>query len=364
MSFATGIREATDEEVDALVGPGFCEWWRANSPKPKTIQSHTEYLAAKDLELAASLQKQGLLPSTILTATQSIPVPRPAASTFQVGDKVKIMHHTGHVLATGEVIQEGPVPNPPNIQQYLVRTDSGASNWCFANTLVRLVSSTSRVLPTIGMAVKRKASGRKGIVTKVDHVAEDLAVAWNDGGGGIGAWDEFEYPFMHVAGIPIFRSDSAPGKTTVTTGTAGQVTMQGIVDAVMAVDNVVWCGVVENAAGYIHILVREDDVNNASRSEIIDAILQTKPVGVRAVGPISMNGAAFQFVTAAELLSGVKLYGEISNIEIQGTIYHDERKATVVTSRVRVCAKCGNQSKHAESETSMGLCFDCFEARR
>lgn len=322
--------------------------------------------AEQGFELAASLQKQGLLPSHILaqTVAQPIPVPRPAASTFQVGDKVKIMHHTGHVLASGEVIQEGPIPNPPNIQQYLVRTDSGASNWCFANTLVRLVSSTSRVLPTIGMAVKRKASGRKGIVTKVDHVAEDLAVAWNDGGGGIGAWDEFEYPFMHVAGIPIFRSDSAPGHTTVASGAAAG-TKQGIVDAVMAVDNVLWCGVVEdNAAGKIHILVREDEVNHASRSEIIEAIRLTKPVGVRAVGPISMNGAAFQFVTAAELLSGVKLYGEISNIEIQGTIYHDERKATVVTSRVRVCAKCGNQSKHAESETSMGLCFDCFEARR
>lgn len=310
MSFATGIREATDEEVDALVGPGFSEWWRANSPKPKTIQSHTEYLAAKDLELAASLQKQGLLPSTILaqTVAQSIPVPRPAASTFQVGDKVKIMHRTGHVLASGEVIQEGPIPNPPNIQQYLVRTDSGASNWCFANTLVRLVQT---------------------------YNSNNVNIT--------------------VAGIPIksgFASGAAAG------------TKQGIIDEVMSVDNVVWCGVVENAAGYIHILVREDDVNNASRSEIIEAIRLTKPVGVRAVGPISMNGAAFQFVTKAELLSGVKLYGEISNIEIQGTIYHDERKATVVTSRVRVCAKCGNQSKHAESETSMGLCFDCFEARR
>lgn len=361
MSFATGVREATDEEVDALVGPGFSEWWRANSPKPKTIQSHTEYLAAKDLELAASLQKQGLLPSTILTATQSIPVPRPAASTFQVGDKVKIMHHTGHVLASGEVIQEGPIPNPPNIQQYLVRTDSGASNWCFANTLVRLVSSTSRVLPTIGMAVKRKAGGRKGVVTKVDHVAEDLAVAWNDGGGGIGAWDEFEYPFMHVAGIPIFHSDAAPGHTTVASGAAAG-TKQGIVDAVMAVDNVLWCGVVEdNAAGKIRILVREDEVNHASRSEIIEAIRLTKPVGVRAVGPISMNGAAFQFVTKAELLSGVKLYGEISNIEIQGKFSLAE---TGRTSTAQHCAKCGNQSKHAESETSMGLCFDCFEARR
>lgn len=361
MSFATGIREATDEEVDALVGPGFSEWWRASAPKPKTIQSHTEYLAAKDLELAASLQKQGLLPSTILTATQSIPVPRPAASTFQVGDKVKIMHHTGHVLASGEVIQEGPIPNPPNIQQYLVRTDSGASNWCFANTLVRLTSRQG--LPRLGEHVKSKTTARKGTVVLVDQVHQTIDVHWSDNSGrcvGVYASD-FEIAFMTVAGIPIFRSDSAPGKTTVTTGTAGQVTMQGIVDAVMAVDNVVWCGVVENAAGYIHILVREDDVNNASRSEIIDAILRTKPVGVRAVGPISMNGAAFQFVTKAELLSGVKLYGEISNIEIQGKFSLAE---TGRTSTAQHCAKCGNQSKHAEFETSMGLCAPCFEGPR
>lgn len=147
-------------------------------------------------------------------------------------------------------------------------------------------------------------------------------------------------------------------------------TKQDIIDAVEAVDNVAWCDIVEdNAAGKIHILVREEAPSTASRSEIIDAILRTKPASVRAVGPIHMNGAAFQFVTKAELdasIAGrpIQLYGQISDIKIEGTIYHDERPTTVVTSRVRVCAKCGNQSKHAESETSMGLCFDCFEARR
>jgi len=332
------IREAKDAEVDALVGPGFSEWWRANSPKPRTIQlatprlpevtfgehrwvmpratipyvkpplqiMHAEYLAARDLELADSLRKQGLLPSSILAQQVTSPAPKP--------------------LAVGQTI------------------------------------------PTIGMSVKRKLDGRKGVITHVVHSSQGCAIDWSDGGGGTGyGWGEFEYPFMTIAGIPVFRSDSAPGHTTVAGLVASAGTKQGIIDAVTAIDNVLWCDIVEDtAAGKIHILVRQDEVFHASRSEIIDAILRTKPAGVRAVGPVHMNGAAFQFVTKAELdasIAGqpIKLWADIGRVDIQARFSIAESGRT---STAQHCAKCGNQSKHAESETSMGLCFDCFEARR
>lgn len=259
MSFATGIREATDEEVDALVGPGFSEWWRANAPKPKTIR----------------VGRRRLPEDTVGECWKPYTV-----------QEIRIAAEQGFVL--GAVSPE-------------------------LDEAVELVKASRRLVPIIAATQK----------------------------------------------LP------APGHTTVAGLGASAGTKQGIIDAVMAVDNVLWCGIVEdNAAGKIHILVRQDEVDQASRSEIIDAIMQTKPAGIRAVGPIRMNGAAFQFVTKAELFSGkpIQLYDDLAAMGKDRPIF--SVPASGRTSTAQHCAKCGTQSKHAESETSMGLCFDCFEARR
>lgn len=78
------------------------------------------------------------------------------------------------------------------------------------------------------------------------------------------------------------------------------------------------------------------------------------------------KGAGFpwhEFEFARLLVAGIPIFHS-DGVSGETVVYHDERPTTVVTSTAQLCAKCGTQSKHAESETSMGLCFDCFEARR
>lgn len=220
------------------------------------VSTHAEYLAARDLELADSLRKQGLLPSSILAQQAATPTSR-----FKDGDEVTHLIHGRGTLRGSPQLSQGEIvwnidfrAGRAICQESYLRPYRNLSSY---NTAFPPVGVRAKV----GMHVRNKSHKRVGRVTLVDDVNETLDAHWSDGSGGCCAvdWSDFEFAHLLVAGIPIFHSDGVSGETVV---------------------------------------------------------------------------------------------------------YHDERPAPVVTSRVRVCAKCGNQSKHAESETSMGLCFDCFEARR
>lgn len=218
---------------------------RATIPyvKPPLQITHAEYLAAKDLELADSLRKQGLLPSSIVAA-QTVNVGLPDTQTaIEYWDNLASFH--GYSRYPGETNEQ------------LKERMHARYNTSFPPVGVR---------PKVGMHARYKLSKRVGVVTAVDDVNEKLDVDWEDGWKGAGfPWREFEFACLLVAGIPIFHSDGVSGETVV---------------------------------------------------------------------------------------------------------YHDERKKTLapcdrpVERLPAYCRGCGNQSKHAESETSMGLCFDCFEARR
>lgn len=84
-----------------------------------------------------------------------------------------------------------------------------------------------------------------------------------------------------------------------------------------------------------------------------DQVCATRPAGMS--GPSALNETAHMRQALAQAKAGVMPYGHFTAM--------DDVVPTALNP-VSFCSYCKKESTHAKEETSRGLCYECWEARR